>query len=297
MVMRFSGVFLLLLIAGGCVVHQGDIREAESPPRVGIQSVSEYVYTPDDWPEQLTATVFRPEGEGPHPGILLVHGGGWRGGSPDDISRIARRYARSGFVAVNVSYRFAPAHLFPAQLHDVQQAMHWLHGNADELDLDAERIAAMGYSAGAHLVSLMALVAGQGGELDTPHGGRETRPFAVIAGGTPTDLRKWETGRLVEGFLGGTQAEKREAYRLASPVVHVHAEAPPFFLFHGRMDRLVPLDHAEDFSEILNQHALHHELYMQRLRGHISSFLTRQGAMRESIRFLWAELEALPQAQ
>ncbi|MEX2575858.1 MAG: alpha/beta hydrolase [Halofilum sp. (in: g-proteobacteria)] len=244
-------------------------------------------YTPESWPEALNARIRRPAGPGPHPAVLVVHGGGWQRRSPDDMEGIAAYLAERGMVSVNVAYRFAPEHRFPAQLRDVQQAMRWIHANADRLDIDVQRIGALGYSSGAHLVSLLAMVAGQGGELD---GGPLTRPDAVVAGGTPSDLRKWKGGRLVEDFLGGTRAEEPESYAAASPVVHVHAAAPPVFLFHGNMDTLVTPDHATDLHTALVETGVESELYLLRLRGHLLTFFFWGGAMEEATRFLYQEL-------
>lgn len=277
------GFFLLT----GCAAHQGKPDEPMEPPRTEAGEVSVEVYTPDDWPEALEARVRRPVGNGPFSAVLIVHGGGWQSRSPEDMDGIAEYLAERGLVTVNVAYRFAPDYPFPAQLRDVQQAMRWIHANAERLNIDPERIGALGYSSGAHLVSLMAMVAGQGGELD---GGSETRPDAVVAGGTPSDLRKWEDGRLVEDFLGGTRAEVPEAYEVASPVVHVHPDAPPVFLFHGGMDMLVDMDHATDFHAALQEAGVDTELYRQRLRGHVLAFVFRGGAMDEAARFLHEKL-------
>jgi acetyl esterase/lipase len=251
-----------------------------------VQRLPDQIYTPPDWPQPLTARVFTPSGTGPFPAVLLVHGGGWKGRSLDDMDGIAQQLAESGYVAVNVAYRFTPTYRFPAQLYDVQLAMHWIHAKAETLHVDTDRIAALGYSSGAHLVSLLALVAGQGGELDVPYGGLATRPAAVIAGGTPSDLRKWPEGRLVEALLGGKLDEVPQAYAQASPITHVHAGAPPFFLFHGDLDSLVPPDHATDFAAALAADKVPVEVFMEPWRGHYLAFLIRNDAMREALAFL-----------
>lgn len=271
----------------GCTIHIGEPAQSIDVPRTEAGHVQVEQYTPESWPQTLNARIRRPAGAGPHPAVLLVHGGGWQRRSPDDMEGIAAYLAERGIVTVNVAYRFAPQYRFPAQLRDVQQAMHWIHANADRLEIDTQRIGALGYSSGAHLVTLLAMVAGQGGDLD---GGPQTRPDAVVAGGTPSDLRKWKGGRLVEELLGGTRAEEPEAYRIASPVVHVHAAAPPVFLFHGNMDTLVTPDHAIDFHSALEEAGVETELYLLRMRGHVLTFLFWGSAMEEATRFFHQEL-------
>jgi len=287
------GLLVVLFTLGGCASHLGAPSRQASPGWPDDADVvlrEDLRYSPDDWPEPLQADVYLPDTPGLRPAVLVVHGGGWEGRSRTDMAAVAERLASHGFVAINVDYRFAPEYRFPARIQDLQQAMHWIHRHAEPWRIDTSRIAGVGYSSGAHSVSLLALIAGQGGELDRPYGGDDTRLEAVVAGGTPTDLMKFDDGRLVKQLLGGTRAQVPDRYRLASPVNHVHPGAPPFFLFHGGWDSLVPLDHAEDFYAKLKAQGVDSELYVQRLRGHITAFLTRTGAMDAATDFLERQL-------
>jgi acetyl esterase/lipase len=277
---------LPMLTLAGCGVLPGQERAAAE-----VNTVS---YTPADWPRALEADVYHPQGPGPFPGMLLVHGGGWERRTRDDMTRLARYYVGRGYVVMNVSYRFAPAAVFPAQVHDLQQAMHWLHRQADRLKLDPERIGAFGYSAGAHLVSLMALAAGTGRALDQPWGGSNTRPEVVIAGGAPMDLRKYKGGKLVPQFLGGSITEIPQTYAAASPVTLVHSLAPPFLLFHGGWAQLVTIDHAEEFGVALEQQQVPVVLERQPARGHILTFLTVGSVLPAVERFLAPYLSPPP---
>ncbi|SDO10098.1 Acetyl esterase/lipase [Halomonas shengliensis] len=266
------------------VAHDIDMPNGEPET---VRDLGELRYTPDDWPEPLNARVLLPEGDDGslRPAALLVHGGGWRNRTPDDMEAIAESLSRRGFVTLNIEHRFAPEHRFPAQLHDLQQAMAWLHANATAWRVDTERVVGVGFSSGAHLVSLLAL-AGSDGPLSSPHGGEHARLAAVVAGGTPTDLFKFDDGRLVVQFLGGTRAEVPEQYRLASPARQIPEAPPPFFLFHGTWDTLVPVDHATDFYQALRDQGGEAELFLQHGRGHFLSFLTRGSAIDAGLDFL-----------
>lgn len=250
------------------------------------------VYTPDHWPESLVAEVIHPNANIDNlPIMLLVHGGGWQRRSYEDMQPLAEHWAKQGFITVNIAYRFAPEYQFPAQLHDVQLAMRWIDSKRTEWNSPYSPLVAFGFSSGAHLVSLMGNVAGQNSELDRPYGGSITRPNLVILGGLPSDLQKWDRGRLIEDFLGGPRTEIPERYALASPITHIHANTPPTFMFHGKLDRLVPPDHASDYYEALRQQGILTELKMLPLRGHVSSFVFRGSSVRAADEFIQTSLK------
>ncbi|WP_416140555.1 alpha/beta hydrolase fold domain-containing protein [Halomonas sp. HK25] len=281
-----------MLLAGCGATHLSDRLTPMLPaepgaPALAFDALTDRTYTPPDWPSPLSADVLLPRSanDAPRPAALLVHGGGWQNRGPADMAGIAEQLAARGYVTVNVEHRFAPEHRFPAQLHDLQEAMAWIHANAEAWRVDTDRIVGVGFSSGAHLVSLLAL-AGAEGPLAEPHGGGHARLAAVLAGGIPSDLFKFPDGRLVVEFLGGTRAEEPEQYALASPARQVHPTAPPFFLFHGTWDRLVPLDHATDFRAELEAKGVESELYLQHGRGHFLSFLTRGRAIDAGLAFL-----------
>lgn len=276
-------VFLFLLAAlaslSGC---------AQSPWRLE----RELVYTPPGWPQALAADLYvPPAGAGLRPAVLLVHGGGWEGRSRADMDGVAGRLAGRGFVVMNVSYRFAPAHLFPAQLHDLQQALRWLRAQAPRYAIDPARVGAFGYSSGGHLAALLGTVS-DGDALDRPHGGREARLQAVVAGGAPTDLRKFTDGRLVQQLLGTTLAQNPALFAAASPVQHVTPDDPPMFLYHGGGDTTVDVSHAEDMKRALDRAGVRAELRVVSWLGHIPTFLLAGGTEREAIEFLADRLKA-----
>ncbi|MBS3668603.1 alpha/beta hydrolase [Vreelandella boliviensis] len=290
---RVTGLGAIALLLSGCSAAQHVSQGEPAIERSGLREplpftrLTPRTYTPDEWPQALTADVYLPDepGDALRPAALVVHGGGWRNRTPEDMQGIAEQLAGQGYVAVNIEYRFAPEYRFPSQLHDLQQAMAWIHANADEWQVDTNRIVGVGFSSGAHLVSLLA-VAGVEGPLAEPYGGEQSRLAAVLAGGLPSDLLKFDDGPLVVNFIGGTRAEENEAYRLASPARQLTPDSPPFFLFHGQWDQLVPVDHATDFYQALKENNIESELYLQRWRGHITSFLLRGGAIDAGIAFL-----------
>jgi acetyl esterase len=95
--------------------------------------------------------------DGPLPVVLHVHGGAFRVLSKDTHGHVAARYARAGFLVLNVDYRLAPADPFPAAVRDVHDAWLWALEHLPGLGGDPQRIVIAGESAGANLALGLAL--------------------------------------------------------------------------------------------------------------------------------------------
>ncbi len=107
--------------------------------------------------DEVPLRLYAPEGSGPLPLVVYLHGGGWAVGSLDSFDALCRRLAnRSGALVVSVAYRLAPEHPFPAALQDAEAAVRWAHAHAEGLGGDPARIAVAGDSAGANLATVVA---------------------------------------------------------------------------------------------------------------------------------------------
>jgi len=228
--------------------------------------------------------VYRPQCRHPMPAVLVAHGGSWSARTPSDMNRICRYLAARGYVTVNVAYRLAPQHLYPAALRDLEQALDWMVANAETLGIDPCRIGAFGYSAGAHLVALLALTESAPAPRSRPARGYSLR--AVIAGGTPADLTKWPQSPVVKRFLGVSYRADPQLWVEASPIAHVANSAPPFLLYHGGADGLVEADQSRRLQQSLAGHGVRADLHIVPYHGHLSMFLLNRSALRRSDAFL-----------
>jgi acetyl esterase/lipase len=276
----------LALVRAGKAQHSG---RPDGPPaqrlRLPFRRIRDQVYTPAGWPQVLHADVYVPKTEGPMPAVLLVHGGAWHTGNPGHTELIAEKLARRGFVVVNATYRLAPAARYPAPVKDLQQALHWMREHATGLRLDPQRIGAWGYSAGAHLVSLIGLQA-PGDALYDP----QARVRAIVAGGVPADMRKFRGGTLVPAFLGERWSKDSKVFRESSPVTYIRPDSPPVFLYHGGADRLVRPDQSVDFKAALDAAGVRSELYLMPGLGHVMANLLDGPAVQRGADFLDREL-------
>jgi acetyl esterase len=108
--------------------------------------------------------IYTPDGDRVRAGLLFAHGGGWASGSVEAADgHCGDLAAQADVVVVSVDYRLIPEHPFPAGLDDVTAALGWLAAHADELGVDAARLAIGGESAGANLAAVTAIRARDAG--------------------------------------------------------------------------------------------------------------------------------------
>jgi pectinesterase len=197
--------------------------------------------------ESLRLDAFTPVGKGPFPAVIFVHGGGWSagdktGGNDPLFAPLAQR----GVAWFTVNYRLAPKHHYPAPVEDVQAAIRWVKANAREFNIDPNRLALVGESAGGQLVAQAAVLAKD-----------DTRVAAVVPFYAPVDFiadmeRRGGLSVSMRGLFGRTEARADEAtlqlLREASPINHVRAGLPPFLLVHGTGDMSVLYNWSPQFQ-------------------------------------------------
>lgn len=222
---------------------------------------------------ELRADVFTPPGGAPPgaPGVVIVHGGGWRDGDRTQLRGYGIQLARRGFVAAAIEYRLLAEAPWPAQIHDVKAAIRWMRASASTLGIDPDRIVITGNSAGGHL-SLLA--AGTPGlpefEGDGGHPGVSTAVAATLAfypvtrfltaAGSPLSFQG-EQGPVESTFLFGAHPPA-PVVRNGSPIEHVSSDFPPALLIHGTHDVVVPPEHSTEMHAALTAAGVPAELHL-----------------------------------
>ena len=274
--LRVAFAVLLIALWAGRLSLAGDVAGSAGP-----ETIRDVVYAcPGGY--ALRTDIYRPGGAGPFPAVLCVHGGAWALGSKSQMVLIAGRLVSHGYAAVTIDYRHAPQFLFPAQLEDCRAALGWMLSNSRTYKLNRQRMGAWGYSAGAHLVTLMAFQAAR----ESEKGGGKRTLRAVVAGGTPVDFRQFsEDSRILAYWLGGSRREKPQTYEAASPARFVSAAAPPLFFYHGDSDSLVPIAPVKALQNQLDALSVATAMFVVPGAGHIGAFLD-SAAMDRATAFL-----------
>ena len=224
--------------------------------------------------QPLRMNLYIPEGDGPFPAVLLVHGGAWRMGNRWHMHSVGQKLASRGYTVASISYRFAPAHRFPAQLEDCADAVRFLRQNAQKYKCDPERIGGFGYSAGGHLVSLLGTCTDYESFpfLQSSPTEPSTRLQAVVGGGAPCNFTVIDPDqRILVYWLGDTRKNIPEVYEKASPEAHVSADDPPMFFYHGQRDRIVRVESPQSMSRTLRDAGVEGEVHAIAGAGHLAA--------------------------
>lgn len=193
------------------------------------------------------------------PVLLQVPGGAWMVGSKrQQAYPLMSHLAELGWVCVAINYRLSPRSTWPDQIVDVKQALAWTKEHIAEFGGDPDWIAITGGSAGGHLSALAALTANdpqfQPGFEDVDTSVRAAVPFYGVYDFTRNDaIHPLMMPTLAKYVFKLRRAEIAEPFRTASPIAHVSADAPPFFVLHGRNDSLIPVEQARAFTAALRE--------------------------------------------
>lgn len=179
-----------------------------------------------------------------NPGIVLIHGGGWRSGNKSHFYPLANLLAQKGYVVILPEYRLSAEAPYPAGLEDINQAIAWAKAHAKELGLDVGRLAIGGASSGGQMASLLAYTAptalykGEAGGdyslaalIDMDGVLDFTDPLALA------NENKKGAASAAALWLGGDYQQAPERWREASPASHVSAKSPPTLVISSGQPR------------------------------------------------------------
>lgn len=218
----------------------------------------------------LLADLYTPEGPGPFPAMVVVHGGGWQQGSRNSYGYWGNTLTAAGIALFAVDYRLCTSEKksYPQAVQDVRAAVQYARGAAGDLKLDPKRIGLWGDSAGAQLAALVALA----GDHPTFADGTKGDPFATVstkvkccvgfygvydlAAQWQHDLVARPKDQITEKFLGAAPIDDRKIYFESSPLSYATRanRDTAFFIAYGTEDNVVEVEtQSEAFVLALNQ--------------------------------------------
>ncbi len=196
------------------------------------------------------------------PAMIVVPGGGYHTVAQHEGDPIAMCYLRAGFSAFVLNYSIAPQK-YPAQLAEISAAMLYIRAHADEWNIDADKIAVTGYSAGGHLAGSLGVMCDDKNVLSilntTPE---KIRPnamvlcYAVIS----SDPQIAHLGSFHN--VTGIRVNGCDEHKYMSLENHVNELTPPTYMWHTAEDTVVPVQNSLVFAKKLSEYKIPYELHI-----------------------------------
>lgn len=231
-------------------------------------------------------------GKAPYPVILCIYGSAWFANNLKGTTfttGLGQRLLKEGFAVVSVNYRSSSDAKFPAQIQDIKAAIRFTRANSSVFSLDSTFIGITGWSSGGHLATLAAAtngtkketINGLGVDIEGDLGKFTTtssRVNAVVDWFGPTDFlimdrcgssfKHDEATSPESSLIGGPIQENKDKVALANPISYVDKNDPPFLIFHGDKDPLVPHCESEKLNEKLQSEKVKSQLVIIPGGGH-----------------------------
>jgi acetyl esterase/lipase len=213
----------------------------------------------------------------PVPVVVYIHGGGWFNGSRLPIPTGVSDLCSKGYAVASIDYRLSATAIWPAQIQDSKGAVRWLRAHAATYNLDPDRFAAWGVSAGAQLASMLGATGDEGtvtignftADLEGATGGNtgfSSRVEAVVSWYGYGDMlqmnfypstQNHDTNGSPESKLVGDWIQKvPERTATASAITFASPDDPPFLVMHGTIDDLVPFNQSELLVDALRRNGV-----------------------------------------
>jgi len=279
--MKFSALLLVLLAA--TAFAETPAKRAPKPftPPVGIRMERDLAYIEGgDDAQKLDLYLPEKPSEKALPLIVHIHGGGWRGGSKFPCPVVLM--ALQGYAVASVEYRFSQKAVFPAQIQDCQAAIRWLRARSGQYNFDKDRLGVIGGSAGGHLSALVGTAGGK--KAFAPIGGHEEQSdrvqavcdifgpadFSTVVQQAAEDknvrnIFAFNTPGDPYSLLIGARLDDKAKAAAVSPVHYASKDNPPFLIFHGTHDSLVPYAQSVQLEAALRAQGV--EVWLQKLPG------------------------------
>jgi acetyl esterase/lipase len=276
----------VLVSIAALLICESTVAQAKPAPKpfvlpAGIKMEKDIGYIPNgDAAQKLDLYLPEKPSDKPLPLIVHIHGGGWIGGNkfPCPVAGMVTK----GYAVASVEYRFSQKAIFPAQIQDCQAAIRWLRAHAKQYNFDTEHLGVIGGSAGGHLSALVGTSGGK--KTFAPIGGNEEQSdkvqavcdifgpadFSTVVQQAADDknvknIFAFNTPADPYSSLIGTKLDDKPKADAVSPVHYVSKDNPPFLIFHGTHDTLVPLAQSEEFAAALKETGI--EVWLQKLPG------------------------------
>jgi len=261
--------FLAAVFLAGCMTSKSSqiidnfVPVMVPPERVANYSRNVVWIAPGG--SKLLVDVSGPEGKGPFPVLVWLHGGSWEFFSKEANEGLARYITNRGYVVMNFNYRMVPEVSMKTIVEDALGAVEWAYDHAAEYNGDPQRMAVAGHSAGAHLATMTEVACDEPFFSPTyvseKGRGCHARAFLPVSG--VYDFRKEdaENPEQTERWMGTSLAADSMLYDKCSPVNYPLSRLPATLVLSADKDFL--LKDNQQWFELIDQAGVKAELYIE----------------------------------
>ncbi len=254
-----TSLLILLLIAGWVVVGQVprdtsytvsntvakvlrhypnlDVQGVEPNDPESVTSTFDVAYKNLGY-RSLVANLFIPKEKRVSAAILMIHGGGWRAGSPGLMTPMAERLAEAGYLVMVPEYRLSMEALYPTAIDDLKEALQWMRDRSRTMGMNTNRVVVLGCSAGGQLAALLGTTT-------------DVQAIVDIDGVLAFKHSDSEEGAMAAQWLGGTYEDVPELWHEASALTHVSASTPPTLFLASKYPRF--LAGRQEYMQVLEE--------------------------------------------
>ena len=291
-----------------CIIH---IANAQPPSGIqnifpkGTVTLSNLPYANDTLKKHLLDIYLPPNATSNTPLIVWVHGGAWmlndKYADMGYMKNTIKGFIDSGYALASIDYRYSTDAVFPAQIQDCNEALEYLYQHAGQYKLDKNRIAVIGFSAGGHLASLMAL-SNNNPVREFYHNGAKSHfnvkcvldfygPSDFVVLGCSTDTSINNARNPVAILLGALPVERPDLAKRASPVTYVDKNDPPFLIVQGEKDESVPNTQSRLLSSWLSIAGIKNQLIIVPNAPHYGEMFDTEDIRKNVFNFLALHLK------
>ena len=240
----------IALLCIGCTTHAETANPKQDIFPKGTTFISNIPYAGDTLKKHLLDIYLPPAAKSSYPLIIWVHGGAWmlndKYADMGYMTQTLKMFIDKGYAVASIDYRHSTTAPFPAQIQDCNQAVEFLYQNAARYKLDRDKIALIGFSAGGHLASLLAL-SNNNNITEFYHDGKKPgfKIQLVLDFYGPSDFLSLKGSEVndpkspINLLLGAWVFDRPDLAKTASPVTYVDKNDPPFLIVQGEKDESV----------------------------------------------------------
>jgi acetyl esterase/lipase len=236
------------------------IKIAEANKGVNDKQIENVIYYKDK-NRALHLDAFFNTSKKNNPGVIMIHGGGWRSGNKNQMRVLAQEITTKGYSCFAIEYRLSLEAKYPQAIYDVKNAIKFIKDNAKRFHVDPDKIAVLGCSSGGQMA---ALIGTTNDILDFEDKSFKSKSSSKVQAIIDIDgilafkHPESEEGEMAAFWLNGSYEENPENWKQASALSHVDKNTPPTLFINSSFDRF----HAgrDDMIAILNQNKIYNEV-------------------------------------